>query len=134
MNCTVKIEFASAKRLMGYEGKCGFLHGYRHAVEASFTAAKGKNGIAVDFYEIKNCLQKWLDENWDHNVLLNRADKKLGAAIEKITGQKIFYFAGNPTAENMAEYLFKEICPKLIKGAKCVKLRVYDNPDVWVEV
>jgi len=135
---TVKIEFAAAKRLLGYEGKCAFLHGYRHAIEASFSAENLNDaGMAVDFYAVRKLLQDWVDENWDHNLILNAKDKELGDSIEKITSQKIFYLAENPTAENMAEYLFQKICPELIKdyiGLKCVKLRLYDNPGAWVEI
>jgi len=138
ISATIKIEFDAAKRLLGFNGKCAFLHGYRHAVEASFSAENlNAAGMTVDFYAIKKLLQDWLDENWDHNVLLNREDKGLGFAIAKITGQKIFYLDGNPTAENLAEYLFKKICPELIKGyegLKCTRLRLYDNPGAWVEV
>lgn len=130
---TVKLKFNAAKRLLDYDGKCNYLHGYGHMLEASFTSARKKD-IAIDFYEIRQALGDWLNDNWDHNVLLNKVDKKIGDAISKITGQKIFYFDSDPSAERMAEYLKEKICPKLFKDAKCTKIRIYDDPENFVDV
>jgi 6-pyruvoyltetrahydropterin/6-carboxytetrahydropterin synthase len=130
---TVKASFSAAKRLTKYEGKCRNLHGYRHTVEASFTGTE-KDGIVLDFYKAKNALHKWLDENWDHNVLLNASDKALGEAISAHTGQKVFYLNDEPTAENLAKYLIREIMPKLVSEASCCKIRLYDDENAFVEV
>lgn len=135
LTATVKIEFDAAKRLLEFKGKCNFLHGYHHVIEAAFTSDKrGKSGEVVDFYKLKEVLGKWVEENWDHNTLLSKKDKKLGDAISKITGQQIFYFEGDPSAENMAEYLINRVCPKLFgKHTRCISIRLYDNTHAWVE-
>lgn len=135
LTCTVKLEFNAAKRLVEFEGKCHQLHGYRYTLEASFTAPKNKNGLVIDFYELKQKLGAWIEKNWEHNVVLNVKDKPLGNAIGDLTGQTIFYMKNDPTAENMAEYLKDTVCPKLFgKTVKCTRIRLYDTPDAWVEV
>lgn len=138
VTATVKLEFDAAKRLLDFEGKCNFLHGYRYVMEVTISAKKlDKAGLVVDFYKVKEVLDVWVQENWDHNVVLDKRDKNLGQAIAKITGQKIYYMSKNPSAENMAEHLIKEIFPKLMKkfpGVICSKIRLYDNPNAWVEV
>lgn len=131
---TIRIGFDAAKRLMQYDGKCANLHGYHHVVEASFTAESEENGIIADFYDLKKKLGGWIEKNWDHNTILNKADKKLGEAISLITVQKIYYIDGEPTVENLAAHLKEEICPKILPDVKCVKLRLYDNPDAFVEI
>ena len=63
-------------------------------------------------------------------------DKKLGDKITSETGQKIFYLDENPTAENIAKFLFEKICPKLFakKDVKCVGLRLYETPNCYAHV
>lgn len=130
---TVKAKFSAAKRLTKYEGKCQNLHGYRHVIEATFSGNE-KDGIVLDFYKAKDALNNWLDKNWDHNVLLNKSDKELGEFISNYTGQKVYYFDFEPTAENLAEYLLKDVLQKLITEASCCKIRLYDDEDAFVEV
>lgn len=135
LTCTVKLEFNAAKRLLEYEGKCHQLHGYRYALEATFSRPKGSDGLVVDFDELKQKLVAWVGENWEHNVVLNAKDKPLGNAISDLTGQKIFYMKADPTAENMAAYLKEMVCPKLFgKSLKCTCIRLYDTPGAWVEI
>lgn len=134
ITCTVKIQFSAAKRLLDYKGKCNQLHGYGHVVEASFAGKNMSGDMVADFYELKARLGEWIDKNWDHNVILNKKDKPLGNAIEDLAGQNIFFMEGDPTAENMAKYLFEKICPSLLPDVKCVKIRLYDTPDAFVEI
>ena len=114
------------------KGICGQLHGYRISVEATVTANKKAGDKVIDFYELKEKLQAWCDQNWEHNVILNKADT-LGRAISKITGQKIFYTKGEPTAEALALYLKDVVVPSFLpKGAVCQSVRVYDTATSWV--
>jgi 6-pyruvoyl-tetrahydropterin synthase len=129
---TIKTKFAGAKRLTQYEGKCQNLHGYEHIIEASFTAEEA-NGIVLDFYAAHAALNKWLYENWDHTVLLNKSDEKLGQFIAEYTGQKIYYFDFEPTAENLAEYLLIKILPQILPNAKALSVKLYDNENSYVK-
>jgi len=129
----VKFTISVAKRSLSYEGKCKFLHGYGHVVEAEFSSDT-KGDMVVDFYEIKEKLGKWLDENWDHNTLLNKGDKPLGNVIEDMTGQKIFYLEGDPTSENMAQYIKETVCPELFDDVTCTRVRIYDTANEFAEV
>lgn len=112
------------------------LHGHRYVVEATFVVKKNENnldelGRVVDFSVIRELFGGWIDSNFDHNTILWEKDKNLGDEIAKITGQKIYYLKQNPTAENIAKYLFEEICPKLFANSdvKCVELKVYETPN-----
>lgn len=137
ITCTRRIEFDAAHRVMRHESKCKHLHGHRYALEATFAAPKlDALGRVVDFGVIKEKLGSWIDEHWDHATILYQQDSALGEAISVHTKQKIFYLSANPTAENMAEYLFKKICPKLFKGMgiRCTRLRIYETPNCYAEV
>ena len=137
ITCTRRIEFDAAHRIINHESKCKMLHGHRYALEATFTANELDNlGRVIDFGVIRQVLGTWIDDNLDHNTILSIADKKLGNNIAAETGQKIYYIKENPTAENIANYIFTEICPKLFadKSVKCVAIKLYETPNCYVEV
>lgn len=137
ISCTRRIEFDAAHRIINHESKCKMLHGHRYALEATFTANELDNlGRVIDFGVIRQVLGTWIDDNLDHNTILSIADKKLGDNIAAETGQKIYYIKENPTAENIAQYIFTEICPKLFadKNVKCVAIKLYETPNCYVTV
>ncbi len=137
ITCTRRIEFDAAHRIINHESKCKMLHGHRYALEATFAAKELDNlGRVIDFGVIREVLGTWIDNNFDHNTILSIADKNLGENIAKETGQKIYYITQNPTAENIAKYIFEEICPKLFaeKNVKCVSIKLYETPNCYTNV
>ncbi len=137
ITCTRRIEFDAAHRIINHESKCKMLHGHRYALEASFAAGNLDDlGRVIDFGEIRQLLGNWIDENLDHNTILSIKDKNLGDKISSETGQKIYYIEENPTAENIAQYILNEICPKIFatKNVKCVAIKLYETPNCYVEI
>lgn len=135
--CVRKLEFDAAHRIINHESKCKHLHGHRYVVEAKFTAKKlDKLGRIIDFGIVKTKLGRWIEDNLDHNTILSIKDKKMGEEIAKNTQQKIYYLQENPTAENIAKHLLKEICPKIFAKSevKCVAIRLYETPNCYVDV
>jgi 6-pyruvoyltetrahydropterin/6-carboxytetrahydropterin synthase len=105
-------------------------------VEATFAAqALDRIGRVVDFGVIREKLGGWIDAHWDHAAILHEADRALGAAIAKETGQEVFYLPDNPTAENLARYLKETVCPQLFAGlsAACTRIRVYETPNCYAD-
>ncbi len=122
ITCTRRIEFDAAHRIINHESKCKMLHGHRYALEATFVAKKlDKLGRVIDFGEVRKMLGTWIDNNLDHNTILSIKDKKLGDKIASETGQKIYYLQENPTAENIAQHIFIEICPKIFAKKNALK-------------
>ena len=137
ITCTRRIEFDAAHRILRHESKCKMLHGHRYALEATFEANNLDDlGRVIDFGEVRKVLGDWIDSNFDHNTILSHDDKILGEKIATETKQKIFYLDENPTAENIAKFLFEKICPQLFadKNVKCVAMRLYETPNCYVEV
>ena len=134
ITCTRKIEFDAAHRIIKHENKCKMLHGHRYILEASFSAPHLDDlGRVIDFAVIKDILSKWIDDNFDHNTILSEMDKKLGEQISAVTGQKIYYMKNNPTAENIADHLFSDICPILFANYKvtCIKIKIFETPNCY---
>ncbi|MDA0780817.1 MAG: 6-carboxytetrahydropterin synthase [Rickettsiales bacterium] len=136
ISCTRKLHFDSAHRIVNHESKCKYVHGHRYVVDATFAAKELDDlGRIVDFGVIKEKLGKWVDDNWDHNIILWEKDKSLGDVIEKQTDQKVFYLPTNPTAENIADYLLNTVCKELFfdSEVECVKIKVFETPNCYAE-
>lgn len=134
---TRRIEFDAAHRIINHESKCKMLHGHRYALEATFSAKNLDDlGRVIDFGVIREVLGTWIDDNLDHNTILSIKDKDLGDKISTTTGQKIYYISENPTAENIAQHILNEICPKLFadKNVKCVALKLYETPNCYTNI
>lgn len=102
---TREIAFCYGHRLLNYEGKCKHLHGHNgRAVIVLEAPSLDERGMLVDFVEIKQKVQRWIDENLDHNMLLCRDDPILPVLVEQ--GERVFVMDTNPTAENIARLIF----------------------------
>jgi 6-pyruvoyltetrahydropterin/6-carboxytetrahydropterin synthase len=102
---TREIHFCYGHRLLDYEGKCRHLHGHNgKALVVLQAAALDSRGMLVDFGEIKRQVERWVDENLDHNLLLCRDDPLLPLLRER--GERVFVMDANPTAENIARLIF----------------------------
>lgn len=135
LEITRKLEFDAGHRVMNHESKCATLHGHRYVVEVTATA-DGLDGIGriIDFSVLKARLGTWLDEYWDHNVIVFGEDTQTVDALKAIPRKKEPWVAPwNPTAENMANYLLNEVCPAVLSdtGVTVTQVTVYETPNCW---
>lgn len=119
MSITVmrQVRFCAGHRLLNHEGKCANLHGHNYLVEFHVTGTEvDELGRVVDFAVINKLFKGWIDENWDHGFILWDQDRNAIDALEQVTPKRIYKLPYNPTAENMALYLMREIGPNLIES------------------
>lgn len=96
---TLKVitDFASAHTLREYPGACSRMHGHNWKVELEAVATKLDDvGMGVDFKQMKKIARE-VGDRLDHRYLNE---------IEPFTEI-------NPTAENIAAYLYREISKQL---------------------
>ncbi|MBF0359697.1 MAG: 6-carboxytetrahydropterin synthase [Oligoflexia bacterium] len=120
--CARKIEFCYAHRLMDHEDKCANLHGHNGTIWIQATTIFDSSkpdldgiGRVVDFAVLKKRVGDWIEDNWDHKIILNNKDSDTIEILNKIS-PCVFLLPNNPTAENLANYLLWEVCPKVLKG------------------
>ncbi len=135
--CCVKIEFDAAHRVLGHKGKCQNVHGHRYIVEVVAQSSQlNALGMVVDFGFLKSVVKKWIDENFDHNIILCSQDSELGSAISSITKQNVYYLPYNPTAENIAFYLKNNVLSTIVASedfAIC-EVKVHETNNCWAKV
>lgn len=141
--CTRRFEWDAAHRVLGHKGKCRHLHGHRYVAEVTVSAKKLDNlGMVIDFSVLKEIVGKWIDDMWDHNILLNEKDPLLRVREESIdcdldvfAGRIPYIFQGdNPTAENIAEELFVKAERLLLEhGIWVTNVRVWETPNCYAD-
>ncbi|MDE2089779.1 MAG: 6-carboxytetrahydropterin synthase QueD [Gammaproteobacteria bacterium] len=100
---TLKIltDFASAHTLRGYPGECSRMHGHNWKVEVEVTAdGLDQTGMGIDFKLIKQATRD-VAGRLDHRYLNDVPP----------------FDTTNPTAENIAAYLYGELSQRL-NGAR----------------
>lgn len=135
-----KIGFDAGHRVLGHEGKCANLHGHRY--EAILTAQVDELdnlGRVVDFSVLKDLVGGWIDLHWDHGMILNVEDRDALRAMATMERngypQKVYMLPWNPTAEHMADYLLRVVCPRELRyhGVNVVKVKLYETPNCFAE-
>ncbi len=133
-----KIHFCAGHRVYGHESKCSNLHGHNYVLWVHASADKLDNlGRIIDFSILKEKVDTWIQMNWDHTFLAYKNDIELLALEPLIQKNKPWFVCPfNPTAENMAGFLFKEIIPELLEGTGVVvsRLVLYETENCKVEV
>lgn len=135
-------DISCGHRVCGHETKCRFLHGHNYRITFTCTAeALDGLGRVIDFSVIKETLCEWLEQNWDHKMLLWERDPLLaqmqaldtaGPAFQALAGafgESVVAVPFNPTAENMAAHLLSVIGPHYLTGTgvRLVRVRVEET-------
>ncbi len=100
----IKADFSAAHRLEEVGGKCESLHGHNFAVEVVVEAdVLDECGMVMDFRLLKRRTRSIL-EALDHHYL-----------------NELPMFQGkNPSAENIAAYIFSELAKEIDRGSRKV--------------
>lgn len=124
---TREIEFCYGHRLLNYEGKCRHLHGHNGRAVVTLEGDRlDERGMLVDFGEIKRTIQRWIDEQIDHNMLLCRDDPLLPLLRDR--GERVFVMDANPTAENIARLIYEH---GRGAGLPIVEVTLWETPNCF---
>lgn len=122
-------DISAGHRVFGHEGKCKSLHGHNYRIHFTVAGqAPDEVGRVIDFSIIKSKLCNWLEEEWDHKMLIwvndddfNKLQLNFGESSEhEFLNNSIVVVPFNPTAEEMAKYLVDVIGPMQLMGTGCV--------------
>ena len=93
-------------------------------------------GRVIDFSVVKSDIGTWIEENWDHKMIIYKEDKKTLDLLAQVPDARpVFILDKNPTAENLAHYLLWVICPKFLKGKGVIvhKIVFWETENCYAE-
>lgn len=121
---TREIDFCYGHRLLDYDGKCKNLHGHNGKVLITLEAPSlDRLGMVLDFADIKRVIQKWIDNELDHRMILRRDDPLVDALRE--ANEPLVLIDENPTAENLAKLIADR---GVNEGFPVVEVRFWETP------
>ncbi|MEQ1557545.1 MAG: 6-carboxytetrahydropterin synthase [Methyloglobulus sp.] len=103
---TKDVYFCYGHRLMNHQGKCRHLHG--HSVKAAISIEREElddQGMVCDFAAIRDCVEAYIDEHLDHNLLLHKHDPLIPAL--KANNERFWALDEHPTAEVLSKMIYQ---------------------------
>ena len=100
-----EIHFCYGHRLLDYNGKCAHPHGHNGKIEIELASKKlDRRGMVYDFGDIKEIIQKWVNKELDHKMILRKDDPLV--KMMEASDEPCFVMKENPTAEALAKLIF----------------------------
>ncbi len=132
-----RFEIDAGHRVLNHESVCAHPHGHRYAIVVRAEAKDGLDelGRVIDFGVIKELLGSWLQEHWDHAFLVAQDDGVIKDFME-LNKFRHYVLPVNPTAENLAEHLLVEVCPKIFANTRVTitEIRIHETPNCTATV
>ena len=116
----------TAHRLMDHPGACKNLHGHNYNITVYLEAEElNTQGMVIDFGNVKQLVGTYINNLYDHKTVLQKTDPLLDVLCP-VMGNSLTVMDCAPTAENMAETLYKNITHLLIGPYDSVKVTRVD--------
>lgn len=137
---TKHFDFESAHALYGYDGKCKNIHGHSYHLYVTvigvpiIDSENPKNGMVMDFGDLKVIVKKEIVNKFDHAVVLNENSphKELANTINEYS-HKVVLVPYQPTSENMLLDFSERIQRQLPQNVLLHSLKLYETANSYAE-
>ncbi len=132
-------EFEMAHALWNYDGLCKNIHGHTYKLYVTVVGepiqnpADKKNGMVIDFSDLKRIVKDELVDKFDHSLVVYKE-----APHEKLLGLNEMYARHHvvdfqPTCENLVVLFAGKILPLLPDGIKLKNVKLYETSTSYAE-
>ncbi len=137
---TKHFDFETAHALYGYDGKCKNIHGHSYHLHVTVIgtpiedAQNPKNGMVMDFGDLKVIIKNEIVSKLDHAVVLNENSphKELANTINDHS-HKVVLVPYQPTSENMLLDFAGRIQKQLPQNVLLHSLKLYETANSYAE-
>jgi 6-pyruvoyltetrahydropterin/6-carboxytetrahydropterin synthase len=136
---TKEFGFEMAHVLWNYDGPCRNVHGHSYRLFVTLIGnpvnepENPKNGMVIDFSDLKRIVKKEIVNVFDHAVVVNnRYDKEKTEAFTKLFGNTVLVDY-QPTCENLIADFAERIIGHLPSGMKLHSLKLYETATSFAE-
>jgi 6-pyruvoyltetrahydropterin/6-carboxytetrahydropterin synthase len=142
MNTPVRVTkiftFDTAHALLNYDGPCKNIHGHTYRLSVTLKGIPNqetghvKNGMVIDFTDLKKIVQQEIIQDWDHALLLNETSSMKSAFH---TGfEKVIFLSFQPTCENLLIEIKNRLCLRLEQPEYHLhSIRLEETPTSYAE-
>jgi len=137
---TKHFDFETAHALYGYDGKCKNIHGHSYQLYVTVIgkpiddASHVKNGMVLDFGDLKKIVKAEIVDVFDHATVLNKNSPHIELAQKiKPHSPKVLLVDYQPTSENMIVDFAEKIGAKLPDLVTLHSLKLYETNNSYAE-
>ncbi|MCD6202014.1 MAG: 6-carboxytetrahydropterin synthase [Bacteroidales bacterium] len=136
---TKKFDFEMAHALWNYDGACKNIHGHSYKL---FVTVRGepvqdekdvKNGMVMDFGDLKKIVNRLIVKRYDHCVVVSHAAPHGFLTQVEQMFDKYELTPFQPTSENLLSYFVEILTKELPDKAELVKLQLYETENSYAE-
>jgi 6-pyruvoyltetrahydropterin/6-carboxytetrahydropterin synthase len=132
---TKQFSFEMAHALRNYDGLCRNIHGHSYKMDITLAGQplhdenSPKNGMVMDFGDLKRLVNEEVISLLDHALVLNSKTDAQLVEVLKQNYEKIVTVDFQPTTENLLEFIAAKIQSRLPETVTltCVRLRETDT-------
>ena len=136
---TREFSFEMAHVLRNYDGPCRNVHGHSYRLFVTLSGApvddskNPKNGMVIDFTELKNIVLKQIVSVFDHSVVVSRDfDTEKMQMMTKTFGNTVVVDY-QPTCENLVMDFAQRLKDEMPKGVHLHSLKLYETAKSYAE-
>lgn len=136
---TREFTFEMAHVLRNYDGPCRNVHGHSYRLFVTLSGiplrdpSHPKNGMVIDFTELKNIVLGNIVNKFDHSVVVsNDFDTEKKEMMEKTFGNMVIT-GYQPTCENLVADFALLLKDKLPSGVRLHSLKLYETAKSYAE-
>jgi len=136
---TREFSFEMAHVLGNYDGPCRNVHGHSYRLFVTLTGvpvndpANPKNGMVIDFTDLKNIVLTSIVNQFDHSVVLCRDfDTEKRTMMENTFGNTVIVDY-QPTCENLVADFAQRLSELMPAGVKLHSLKLHETAKSFAE-
>lgn len=136
---TREFTFEMAHVLRNYDGPCRNVHGHSYRLFVTLTgtpvrdSANPKNGMVIDFTELKNIVLNKIINQFDHSVVVsNDFDREKMEMMTKTFGNTVIVNY-QPTCENMVADFAERLKHEMPAGIHLHSLKLFETAKSYAE-
>lgn len=137
---TKEFRFETGHALPGYDGLCRNVHGHSYHLSVTIIGEPiqdpehVKNGMVLDFSDLKKIVKEEIEDPFDHATVLNVSSKhKFLADTMEAEGHKVIRVDYQPTSEMMLLDFVEKIQKRLPAHLQLASLKLRETATAYAE-
>lgn len=136
---TKRFHFEMAHMLYEYDGLCRNIHGHSYNLEVTLIgeprnqSGHPKDGMVLDFSDLKNIVKSNIVNRFDHALMVNRMVPEKQLQLLHQTTDRVIIVDFQPTSENIVAYIAQILQQHLPSTVSLYSIRLYETVTSFAE-
>ena len=136
---TKQFSFEMAHALRNYDGLCRNIHGHSYKMDITLAGqplhdeSSPKNGMVMDFGDLKRLVNEEIISLLDHALVLNAKTDAQLIAVLKQNYEKIVTVDFQPTTENLLNFIANKLKTRLPENVKLCRIRLRETDTSYAD-